>query len=145
MACYNLNENAWERCFPSIPTRYDQVDVCNGFTFDQKLVFLYNYPALIDDPHSGLWFFMFTERLICVCVAVLIAIYEEYCLWCVPPNIIAFALELGMTMKVILWSRHGLATIIPVGLVWVVTMLTTSRGPRRNIDQQTARPRAAVT
>lgn len=49
-----------------------------------------------------MWVVVFTERVVSVCAAVLIAAYGEYHLWYVTPDIIAFDIALGMGISVAL-------------------------------------------
>lgn len=52
----------------------------------------------------GLWVVAYTERVVRVCVALLLSPYREYRLWKVPPDIIDFAREVGLVMEVPLSS-----------------------------------------
>lgn len=67
---------------------------------------------LIDDLQSGTWVVAFTERVISICSVVLIAAYEEYHLWYVPPDIIAFERGFGMAMEVVLRSRRNVLEML---------------------------------
>lgn len=67
--------------------------------------FSYKPRVLVDDEQSGLLVVSYTGHVICVCVTVLIAAYKQYLLWYVTPEVIAFALQLGMEMSIVLGSR----------------------------------------
>lgn len=107
LCCYNLTEQARDRLFPLIPPLWSRLATCHGFRVEQEPIFSYKSGALVEDPQSGLWVVAITERVTRVCAALLVAAYAEYRLWYVPPDIIAFARELGMSLAAPLGSRDN--------------------------------------
>lgn len=112
MSCYNLTENSREQCSPRISTTNDQLEVCQGFIFEQEPVYLCNARASIDDSESGMCVMAFNECVVCLWDAFLIAVYQEYWLWYVPRDIIAFVRYLGMEMEVALGSRQNVHELL---------------------------------
>lgn len=104
LTAYNLTETARDRLLVRIPASYEALWVFHGKKLEQEPVFSYKRHALRDEQ-SGLWVLAYTECVVRVCAALLIAAHEEYRLWYVTPNVIAFARRLCMDMAVVLGSR----------------------------------------
>lgn len=79
--------------------------MCHCFRFEQEPIFEYKPSDFIHDGDTGLLVVIYTERVVLVCTALLFSTYYEYCLWNVWPDIIHFAHELGMAMRLPLGSR----------------------------------------
>lgn len=62
---------------------------------------------MLEDTQCGMWVVAVMERVLCVGVALLNDVYEEYALWWLPPGIIRFALQLGMAMLPYLESTRN--------------------------------------
>ena len=97
---YNMMEVARDRLLVWIPASYSELEVPKGFLFEQEPLFSYCARVLINDEHSGLWVVAYTERVVRICSALLMAAYSQYRLWYVSPTVIRFARELGMGMAV---------------------------------------------
>lgn len=63
-------------------------------------IFSYKLRALANDESMGLWVVAYMERVVHVCVALLLSTYDEYFLFYVPPKIIRFVRELCIEMDV---------------------------------------------
>lgn len=66
----------------------------------------------VEDPQMGLWDVAFKERVVRLSAALLLAVYSEYRLWFVPPDVVAFPHEVGFSMEVQLGSRANLREVL---------------------------------
>lgn len=73
--------------------------------FEQEAVFSYMSRATILNPDSRLWVTACIELVPGLCAAVPMAVYAEYRLWFVTPNVFALVRELGVAMSAALGSR----------------------------------------
>lgn len=80
------------------------LQACHGFSFEKEPFFSYKFRAMITNPVSRLWVVAYTKRVLRICAAVLMPVYEEYQLWYVTPDALALAGELGVRMFVALGS-----------------------------------------
>ena len=78
---YNMTEVARDRLLARIPASYSELEVPQGFLFEQEPLFSYCARALIDDEQSGLWVVAYTERVVRICSALLMTAYSQYRLW----------------------------------------------------------------
>lgn len=85
--------------------------ICQGFRFDQELIFSYKSRVVIDDSHSGYWLIIMPGRVVRVCAAILVVSYAEKRLWYVAVDIIAFARDLGTAMTAMFGSRANMHEI----------------------------------
>lgn len=91
---------------------WSRLAVFQGFRFKQEPIFSYRARALTEDPGSGFWVLVMTERVNRVCATTFVAAYEEYRLWYIPLDIIAFARELGMAIADPLGSRANIREVL---------------------------------
>lgn len=84
LCCYNLTETAHDRVSVGISAIFAHLEVCHGFNCEQEPIFSYKLRVLIEDRESGLWVVAYTEHVLRVCVALLMAVYSDYRLWYVP-------------------------------------------------------------
>lgn len=73
---------------------------------------MYKSSTFLDEPETGLWVVVFTERIVQVCAALMLAMYSECRLWYVPTDIIAFARELWLAMEVLLGSIANVREVL---------------------------------
>lgn len=104
LGCYNLKDGALSRMFLQTVVEFDALRICYGMKVKQELFFSYMARALIDDDQSGQWVVAYMERVICTFSGVLPTAYEQYELWYVIPDTIAFAHRLGMDIAMVLGS-----------------------------------------
>lgn len=95
-----------------ITAAYERLNVSKGFLFEQEPIFTYKSSTFIDNPESSLWVVVFTERVVRVCVALLFSAYNEYRLWHVPSDIIAFSGERSFAMEVPLGSPSKIRNVL---------------------------------
>lgn len=109
---YDLSEAARDRLLVKVPEMYNRIGGCQGFLFEQEPVFTYKSSTFVTDPGTGLWVVAYTERVVRLCAALLLAVYAEFRLWYVPPDVIGFARDLGMGMKVTLGSHTNVREVM---------------------------------
>lgn len=61
--------------------------------------------TFLNDQETVLWVLGYTERVVRVFVAFMLAVYNEYRLSYIPTDFIAFTRELGFALEVALGSR----------------------------------------
>lgn len=105
-------ETARDRLLVRITPTYDWLSMCQGFLFGQQPIFTYQSSAFMDDPGTGLWVVKYTERVVRVFVALLLAVFSEYSLSYGPTDIIEFACEIGFAMEVLLVSRANVREVL---------------------------------
>lgn len=99
---YNMTETTPDRLCVRIAPTIKGLEVCHGFLHEQETILLYNSSAFVADRDTGLWVLSYTERVVRVCEALLIEMYDYFNLWYVPPDIIALSKTLGVGMAVAL-------------------------------------------
>lgn len=112
LGCYNLTEGAHDRMFVRIPVEFDALQICHGKRVEQEPLFSYMSLDFIDGYQFGLWVVSYTERVVRTCAVVLTAKYEQYKLWYLTHDRIAFAHRLGMDMAVVLGSRGNVRELL---------------------------------
>lgn len=75
MCCYFLRETARDRLLVRTPTNYANFEVSHSFLFEEEPVFAYKASGLIRKRYTGLWVVAYSERVVCVCAGLLMAVY----------------------------------------------------------------------
>lgn len=66
----------------------------------------------------GLWVVTYTERVVCVCTALLFSAYDELVLWYVPPGVIKLPRQVCIAIELSLGSRVNVCELL--GLLDVI-------------------------
>lgn len=109
MCTFNLTVTARYWCLVHIPVAYVTLHAIHVIKFEQEPVLSYESRTMILNPKSGICVVAYTERVLWLCAAVLIAVYAGDQLWYVTPDLFAFSRELGVGMPVALGSRATLS------------------------------------
>lgn len=88
------------------------VEVSESFLFEQELFFAYKSSELISNRDTGLWVVAYSERVVRVCASFIMALYCEHRLCFVLPDMLTFALELGMAMGIALGYRANVRKVL---------------------------------
>lgn len=67
----------------------------------------------------------YTESVVIVCSALLLALFDEYQLRFVWPDVITFSRELGMAMEAALCSRANIREVLELPYIIVATRIDT--------------------
>lgn len=88
---YGLHGPDWDRVFFRIPHSHKNLEVPQGFRFEEVFIFTYSSRQLIDDRGTSLWVVAYTEDVVRVCTVPLLSAYDQCFMWYVPPQVNSFS------------------------------------------------------
>lgn len=111
---YGLWKSARDQSFVWILHNYKNLQVPQVVRFQQEYIFIYKSQKFIYEIGMDPLVFAYTERLVCVCHALLYSAYAEYVLLFVPPDGIKFPRQPGMSTEVELGSRANSRLLLEI-------------------------------
>lgn len=88
--CYKLTKITRDHLLVSIPPMIERFEVCHGFRHVQDPVFSYKSNEFIRNEDRSVWVVAYTKRVLRVCIALYMEVYDQYRLCCLPSVIIEF-------------------------------------------------------
>lgn len=109
---YGLRESGRNQFSICITPTYRNLELPRGFRFEQESIFTYKSRQFTHDRGTGLWVLAYTERVVGVWTALIVAAYDEFVLWHLPPDVFKFGRQLGMAMGIPLGSLEILREVL---------------------------------